>query len=205
MIDVLCSLQPIREIQSLSWLNFLVTLFVISCHTLIYYFNINQCSPCSKPVTVWPVVILVADFLYNLWCESIPSTEQRQLQSCVTSCSGSAVVYLTNCDEEDSADDGEEGSAEAAREGHLGMCGLQPVDLRHVGHWIIGHLCSQPTHTHTEWGHMSHTAGWSLWSATILKLCVTLSQHPVLSGLSTPENWEPGTQTPYSGPKKKKV
>lgn len=32
--------------------------------------------------------------------------------------------YLTNCDEEDSADDGEEGSAEAAREGHFGMCRL---------------------------------------------------------------------------------
>lgn len=68
-------------------------------------------------------------------------------QACCCLC---GVAYLTNCDEEDSADDGEEGSAEAACEGHLGMCGLQPRDLRHVSHWIISYLPSQPAHTHTD-------------------------------------------------------
>lgn len=60
---------------------------------------------------------------------------------------------LTKCEEEDSADDSDEGSAEAAREGHLGVRGLQPGDLGHVGYGIVSYLPSQPTHTHTECEH----------------------------------------------------
>lgn len=72
-------------------------------------------------------------------------------------------LCLTNCDEEDSADDGEEGSAKAAHEGHLGMCRLQPRDLRHIGHWISSYLPGQPLRKHTQSEYTWHMQG--LWSA----------------------------------------
>jgi len=59
-------------------------------------------------------------------------------------------VFLTDCNEEDSTDDCEEGSSEAAREGHLGMAGLQLRDLGHIGQRLVSERPTQPTHTHTH-------------------------------------------------------
>lgn len=57
------------------------------------------------------------------------------------------VVYLTYCDEKNSAHNGENGSLKAAGEGHPGMAGFQKEDLRNIRHWFISNMPGQPEHT----------------------------------------------------------
>lgn len=73
----------------------------------------------------------------------------------------STVLYIIPCsltchDEQYSVDDGEEGSLEAAEEGHLGMGGLQHGHLSHLTHRLI---CAHPNQpgTHTTNRHEVHT------------------------------------------------